>query len=178
MPASAISGVGRLARVSTTRVWFWPGMTTGSRARDNGVDSDPHVYYFTMGDNNWQEADSWPPPSVETPFFLRSNGRANSRNGDGSLSLDPPRESEPPDSYLHNPLNPVPTVGGPYVRGIPGFVEAGCIEQSPAETREDVLVYTTPPLDSRLQVTGQVSLTFSGQFHQLWTPIGQLPSAW
>lgn len=127
------------------------------KGEDNGVDSDPHVYYFTMGDNNWQEADSWPPPSVETPFFLRSNGRANSRNGDGSLSLDPPRESELPDSYLHNPLNPVPTVGGPYVRGIPGFVDAGSIEQTPAETREDVLVYTSAPVESRLEVTGQVS---------------------
>ena len=95
---------------------------------------------------------------MDTSFFLRSKGRANSRHGDGILSLDTPGESEPSDSYLHNPLNPVPTVGGPYVRGIPGFVEAGSIEQSPAETREDVLVYTSDPMDKRLEVTGQVSL--------------------
>lgn len=141
------------------------------KGEDNGVESDPRAYYFTMGDNRWQEAESWPPPSTPTPFFLRSGGRANSRNGDGLLSLDPPGESEPPDSYLHNPLNPVPTVGGPYVRGIPGFVEAGSIEQSPAETREDVLVYTSAPVDRRLEVTGQVRL-------ELWAASSARDTDW
>ena len=111
-----------------------------------------------MGDNKWQEAESWPPESRDTSFFLRSAGRANSRHGDGSLSLDPPKEQEAADSYLHNPLNPVPTVGGPYVRGIPGFVEAGSIEQTAAEVREDVLVYTSAPMERRLEVSGQVKL--------------------
>ncbi len=128
------------------------------KGEDNELDTDPRAYYFTMGDNKWQEAESWPPESRDTSFFLRSAGRANSRHGDGSLSLDPPREQEAADSYLHNPLNPVPTVGGPYVRGIPGFVEAGSIEQTSAEVREDVLVYTSAPVERRLEVTGQVKL--------------------
>ena len=128
------------------------------KGEDNGIESDPRAYYFTMGDNQWQEAESWPPPSTDTSFFLRSKGRANTRHGDGTLSLDPSGESEPPDSYLHNPLNPVPTVGGPYVRGIPGFVDAGSIEQTPAETREDVLVYTSAPVDKRLEITGHLNL--------------------
>ena len=128
------------------------------KGEDNGIDADPRAYYFTMGDNQWQEAEAWPPDCRETALFLRSGGRANGRNGDGRLSLESPKEQEASDSYLHNPLNPVPTVGGPYVRGIPGFVEAGAIEQTAAETREDVLVYTSAPVASRLEVTGQVKL--------------------
>ena len=128
------------------------------KGEDNGITADPRAYYFTMGDNQWQEAESWPPTARDTSFFLRSEGRANSRRGDGSLSLESPREQEPGDSYLHNPLNPVPTVGGPYVRGIPGFVEAGSIEQTAAEAREDVLIYTSAPMEKRLEVTGQVQL--------------------
>ena len=148
--------VGRWNRLSRNGAGVVRPLAEGRGQR--GYRNDPRAYYFTMGDNQWQKAESWPPTARDTSFFLRSGGRANSRHGDGSLSLEPPNEQEPGDSYLHNPLNPVPTVGGPYVRGIPGFVEAGSIEQTAAEAREDVLVYTSAPMENRLEVTGQVQL--------------------
>lgn len=128
------------------------------KGEDNGVDSDPKVYYFLMGANAWRTLDQWPPESREAAYFLRSSGRANASADDGALSLDPPKEYEVSDSYLYNPMNPVPTVGGPYIRGIPGLVQTGVEEQTPVERREDVLVYTSGPLDRDLEVTGNVTL--------------------
>ena len=61
------------------------------KGEDNGITADPRAYYFTMGDNQWQEAESWPPTARDTSFFLSSGGRANSRHGDGSLSLECPK---------------------------------------------------------------------------------------
>ena len=129
------------------------------RGEDNGVDTDPTVYYFTMGENAWHGVDVWPPPDANTvSYFLHSGGRANTRPGDGSLSVDPPKEAEAADHYLYNPLNPVPTTGGA-VFGLPGILLDGVQEQGPAEAREDVLVYTSRPLERDLEVTGNVTLS-------------------
>ena len=40
--------------------------------------------------------------AVTTNFYLHSGGRANTLNGDGSLSVDAPG-NEPPDVYAYNP---------------------------------------------------------------------------
>src|SRR5205807_7154673 len=56
-------------------------------------------------------------------------------------------KNEPPDIFLYNPLNPVPTIGA-----------AGIADQRTAEQRTDVLVYTSPPLREPLEVTGPVQL--------------------
>ena len=44
-------------------------------------------------------------------YYLHSSGRANSAAGDGALSTEAPGH-EPPDAFLYNPLDPVPTRGG------------------------------------------------------------------
>ena len=65
-----------------------------------------------MGDNVWRDEQEWPLARArDTRFFLRSDGAANTRFGDGTLSLDPP-EDEPSDQYRYDPRNPVPTFGG------------------------------------------------------------------
>ena len=129
------------------------------KGEDNGVDTDPAVYYFTMGANRWQSAEAWPPPDADAlSFFLHGDGKANSRDGDGSLSVEPPVETETPDHYLYNPRDPVPTLGGPYALSDPETVRVGVQEQGPVESREDVLVYTSQPLDRGVEVTGNVNL--------------------
>ena len=40
-----------------------------------------------MGSNKWQSSEVWPPNNTEmTPFYLSSNGNANTLNGDGKLT--------------------------------------------------------------------------------------------
>ena len=126
---------------------------------DNGFDSDKPVRLFVMGENVWRREDEWPLSRAETAnYYLRGGGRANSLNGDGALSREAPSADEPPDVYLYNPLNPVPTVGGGLCCD-PAFMASGAYDQRWVEGRDDVLVYSTPPLEEDTEVTGPVSVT-------------------
>jgi putative CocE/NonD family hydrolase len=87
---------------------------------------------------------------------LHSDGRANSLDGDGVLSRESPG-SEPPDSYVYNPRNPVPTHGGQICCNNV-FSLGGAYDQREVEAREDVLVYSTPPLDAPVEVVGPVKM--------------------
>src|SRR3954471_25001277 len=45
------------------------------RGEDNGLDSEPPVRIFVMGENRWRDEDEWPPArAVETAWYLRENG--------------------------------------------------------------------------------------------------------
>jgi putative CocE/NonD family hydrolase len=112
------------------------------------------VRYFHMGENVWKEANSWPPPHNVVRYYLHSAGQANSRMGDGALTTTSPG-TEPPDSYVYDPFDPVPTAGGRSMIGLTTGVE----NQATVEERQDVLVYTTPRLAEPVSITGPVSVT-------------------
>ncbi len=116
----------------------------------------PHVRYFTMGANRWQADAQWPPKAAQpVRMYLRSNGNANSMYGDGVLSFEAPAAAEPKDSYRYDPANPVQTIGGgDCCNG--GVVIPGAFDQRQIESRHDVLVYTSAPLDAPMEVTGFV----------------------
>ena len=116
----------------------------------------PHLRYYEMGANRWRSAGQWPPEGTTTMrLYLRSNGRANSLQGDGRLQASAPPAGESPDRFSYDPLNPVPTLGGAdCCNG--GLVSPGAVDQRPVEARHDVLVYTSDPLDRPLDVTGLV----------------------
>src|SRR5579862_9268101 len=122
----------------------------------NEFASDKPVKLFTMGVNEYRQEDDWPPPQAQsTKYFLHSSGKANSVRGDGSLSNVGPK-SEVADSYVYNPSNPVPTIGGPLCCD-QEHLEPGPRDQRPVENRDDVLVYSLGPLPRDLEVTGPVS---------------------
>ncbi|MBB4641452.1 CocE/NonD family hydrolase [Rhizorhapis suberifaciens] len=113
---------------------------------------DHRVVIYVMGENRWRAEADWPLPGTErTRYYLHSDGAANSAAGDGGLSTTLPG-SEPADRYTYDPRNPAPTLGGPGLTGSRAI-------QNPAEQRADVLVYTTPPLDEDVEVTGEISAT-------------------
>lgn len=120
----------------------------------NGWDAGPAVKYFVMGVNVWKTADRWPPAdAMEQRWYLHSDGRANSDSGTGLLSQERP-ESEAADAYVYDPAHPVPTIGGATL--MHPLFRAGPRDQRPIELREDVLVYTSAPLETSLEVTGPV----------------------
>jgi uncharacterized protein len=124
--------------------------------RDTSADRDRPVRIWVMGANEWRDEDAWPLPDTRyTAYYLRGGGRANSLNGDGRLSVEPPG-TEPDDRYLADPRRPVPSLGGPTL--LPGGFVAGPSDQRPVEARDDVLCYTTPPLERPLEVTGPLEL--------------------
>jgi len=117
----------------------------------------PVVHYFTMGRNTWHNADTW--PLLQTTwqrFFLHSQGNANSSTGDGLLNREEPG-NEPADTYVYDPSNPVPTIGGKAAQAENGFL-AGPIDQFRIEHRDDVLCYTTLSLDQDIEITGPLEL--------------------
>ncbi|HEV3511354.1 MAG TPA: CocE/NonD family hydrolase [Candidatus Sulfotelmatobacter sp.] len=122
----------------------------------NHFATDKPVNLFVMGLNEYRQEDDWPPPEAKyVKYFLHSAGKANSLRGDGSLSTTPPK-SEPSDSYVYDPANPVPTVGGPLCCA-QELIEPGPRDQRSVENRDDVLVYSIGPLAQNLDVTGPVS---------------------
>ena len=125
-------------------------------AKNEFAGPDP-VRIFVMGIDKWRNEPGWPPPGMkQVPYYLHSAGKANTDAGDGMLSTRR-AAAEPPDRYVYNPANPVPTIGGPLCCD-PEHLEPGARDQRPVESRPDVLVYTTPPLRQNLDVIGPVTL--------------------
>lgn len=112
------------------------------------------VRFFTLGSNEWQGSDSWPPEDVQTrTLYLAGDGPANSLFGAGRLTSAPADEGR--DSFLYDPMNPVPSLGGGVCCNGDATV-GGSFDQRGIEARADVLVYTSEPLDSDWEVTGFV----------------------
>lgn len=88
-------------------------------------------------------------------FYFHSGGRANSLDGDGLLSREQPG-AEPPDFYVYNPVEPVPSLGG-HSGFMPDRTPMGAADQRPIELRTDVLVYTSAPLEKPLEIAGPVT---------------------
>lgn len=133
--------------------WFERHLKMDAGARSKAF---PPVRFFSMGDNVWNEAQSWPPEGfTKTSFYLHSDGRANTRQGDGRLSREAPAREEPPDSFRADPANPVPACPVTETRPIKAAVW-GPIDQSPNENRDDVLVYTSDELKEPLSFAGNL----------------------
>ncbi|MFC6723431.1 CocE/NonD family hydrolase [Halobium palmae] len=125
----------------------------------DALDSVPKVQYFQMGEDEWRSDDEWPPAEVEsTTYYLTSGGNANSMDGDGVITTTPLAEDVPVDEFTYDPLDPVPTRGGPILMG--PLQESGVVDQRPVEKREDVLVYTSAELERPLEIAGNVEATF------------------
>jgi len=125
---------------------------------DNGIMHEPPVRLFVMGDNVWRDEQAWPLARAQAvQYYLHSQGKANSSTGNGTLSPQAPGE-EPPDIFLYNPIDPVPTRGGPLCCNA-YFLAGGAYDQQEIERRQDVLVYSTPSLERDMEVTGPLTVT-------------------
>ncbi|WP_077212184.1 CocE/NonD family hydrolase [Bacillus dakarensis] len=119
-------------------------------------ENEAPVKLFVMGINEWRDEYEWPlARTTYMSYFLHSKGHANTRFGDGSLSVEQPG-SEKVDTFVYDPGNPVPTNGGGTLYA--GVNTLGPKDQRILEEREDVLVYTSEPLESPLEVTGSVKV--------------------
>jgi putative CocE/NonD family hydrolase len=92
-----------------------------------------------------------------TPFYLSSEGQANSLYGNGRLTDTAP-EADRPDSFVYDPMNPVPSYGG-NVCCTGNAVKGGAFDQQQMETRNDILVYTSEPLETGVEVSGFIEST-------------------
>jgi putative CocE/NonD family hydrolase len=101
------------------------------------------VRIFVMGDNVWRDEQEFPLARTRyTNYYLHH----------GMLSTASPAADEAPEAYEYDPANPVPTIGGRLCCG--NQISPGPADQRPNEGRSDVLVFSTPPLDNDVEVTG------------------------
>ena len=104
------------------------------------------VRLYIMGADEWREFDAWPPPAEETRYYLHPGGQ---------LSPEVPPTGSTPDRYRYDPADPTPAVGGPLF-GLWG--KRGAVDNRELESRPDVLVYTTSPLQRDVEIAGPVRL--------------------
>jgi putative CocE/NonD family hydrolase len=137
--------------------WGWFDMLLKGQ-QNNFKTTQPRVRYYTMGANKWQQAESFPLPNTEVKnFYLSSAGKANSRNGDGALTLTVPTK-DIPDAFTYDPMNPVSSYGG-NVCCTGNAVQGGSFDQSNMELRNDILVYTSDELVNGVEITGFIEST-------------------
>jgi putative CocE/NonD family hydrolase len=116
------------------------------KGEQNGLMDEPHVKVFVMGRNKWREASSWPIPGTQlTNYYLHSAGKANTLSGDGTLSEILP-QAELADHYTYDPQDTCTSNQG--------IDDDNSFERRSVEQRQEVLVYTSAPLDHELEVTG------------------------
>ena len=115
---------------------------------DTGIDAEPPVRLFVMGDNVWRHENEWPLARARPQaLYLRGKGGALTAAGDGRLSPEPPAVAEPADDYVFDPAHPI---------WDEQFEGSGALSQTAFEARDDVLVYTTEALEEDLEVTGEM----------------------
>jgi uncharacterized protein len=117
----------------------------------------PLVRYFLMGANEWRNAEDWPPPgAVRHLWYLHSGGHANTSDGDGRLTTNPPKNDRQTDQYRYDPANPVRTHGGKLLSL--GESVAGPFNQQHLEMRQDVLCYSSEVFDQPMDIAGPIFL--------------------
>ena len=134
--------------------WYDALLKSGTSA----VSAEKPVKIFVMGKNEWREENDWPLERAKSmKYYLHSAGAANTASGDGTLSTTAPG-AEKADQFTYDPNDAVPTLGGPLCCGPFPPAGLGPRDQSKAEARSDVLVFTKPALAKDLEVTGPVAL--------------------
>ncbi|MCK4333078.1 MAG: CocE/NonD family hydrolase, partial [Thermoplasmatales archaeon] len=109
------------------------------------------VTYYVMGDvdnanapgNEWRFADDWPIPSTEREWYFHEEGTLSTKSPENYDSI----------TYLYDPTNPVPTIGGQNLN-----LERGPFDQQDVENRDDVLVFTSLVLDEPYEATGSIKV--------------------
>ncbi len=122
------------------------------KGEQNGIDREPPVRYYLMGDtedpeapgNEWRESVSWPPPSRPTSFLLQDGGK---------LAISEPQSSGS-ITYNYDPADPVRTIGGANL--ISGG--KGPMDQRKVAERQDYLRFQTEVLEQPVEVAGRVSV--------------------
>lgn len=117
----------------------------------NGVEKEPTVQYYILGANEWKNSGKWPPEQAAYEnAYLHSSGNARTSSGDGLLSMHPAGD-ELYDTYVFDPVDPAPFLidVSENEMNVPG-------NYSEVDEREDVLVYTSLPLENEVAIAGNI----------------------
>ena len=113
--------------------------------RGNGRWQHPKAWVFETGTNTWRTFDAWPPTQAATrSIYLAAGGKLEASAGEGDKSAE---------SWVSDPANPVPFVGGKTTDMNPDYMAQ---DQRFAAARPDVISYQGDVLQSPLTIAGPV----------------------
>jgi uncharacterized protein len=99
------------------------------------------VRIFVAGAEEWRYLPEWPPATNEQVLYLQPNG---------ALGNTKPTATAGPSTFIYDPVDPTPAVGGRVINPVIG----GYRDNRELEKRDDVLTFTGPPLNEPLEVIG------------------------
>jgi putative CocE/NonD family hydrolase len=99
------------------------------------------VRVFVGGAGKWQNRQTWPPGNMTSETWYLQAGE--------QLADSVPAEETGITSFHYDPANPTPSVGGRVMAP-----SGGAQDNRKLEARDDVLVFTTSPLTSAVEVHG------------------------
>ena len=121
---------------------------------DTGIDDEPPIKLFVMGQNEWRYENEWPLARTEwTKYYLHGTG--DSAGTGGWLSTDLEAIDETADRFTYDPTDPVPSWGAQYQ----SLDLCGPRDRTAIEQRADVLTFTSAVLTQAVEVTGPVTTT-------------------
>ncbi len=107
---------------------------------------DAPVRIFVTGERaggGWRDLEQWPPPGTRARRLWLGTG--------GALSGRAPEAAGDGDRYWYDPADPTPAVGGPVL-----FAREPVVDNRELEARDDVLTFTTTPLEATDEAVGPV----------------------
>lgn len=129
---------GEMKAILSTDVTWLTHHLDGGPAPDG-----PPVRVFLQQADTWLDLPAWPPAdAVDGQLHLRA---------DGGLADTPEPGPAASSAFTYRPTDPTPTTGGPLLSGARGQADNAAVE-----ARDDVLVFTGPPLAADLDVVGPV----------------------
>ena len=136
------SSTSAAARASTTRGLLLRFFDRWLKGTANGLDREPPVRLFVMGDNVWRDESGVAARAgaAGTPYYLRAGGR---------LTREPPTETAlPTATATTRPIRSSTRTAGSSVPSI----------RARSRARRDVLVYRSEALARDLEVTGPIEI--------------------
>jgi hypothetical protein len=117
------------------------------KGEKNGIEKDPAVRYYVMGacgepgapGHQWREADDWPVPSREAPYYLLDGGRLSADSSD--------KTRQNTTEWTSDPSDPPELEGRQPQSGL---------DQRGFEKHAGVKTFTTEPLREPVEWTGLV----------------------
>jgi putative CocE/NonD family hydrolase len=119
------------------------------RGIENGIEHEPRVHYFTMAEEKWKAADTWPPPGFSPMcLYLTDARRLTRRAPEGDAGMD---------------VYEIDLAAGTGVQSrwesLVNLAEARIGYKDRRKADEKLLVYDSEPLERTVEVTGHPVMT-------------------
>lgn len=162
-PDNALVGEDDLIQVARRWYDYW------LKDSPTGIMEEPAVMFYLTGDcttedttlfNHWVFTDEWPPPSTENVnYYLHSTGIIDTVQPSDSSAM----------SYDYDPEDPCPTIGGREFIGMDDIGYGPKDQADDVETRDDVLIFSTPILTEPVAVIGKIKMVLFASSDRLDT---------